>query len=109
MVKICAKGKRGDCRVRENRDGKYFSLVYGNPCALHLDPIEKKPLFHFHPGTLAFSLGSWGCNFHCEGCQNWQISCPAVDELAGRGEHHTGVGNGIDQAQRFSGHCLDLQ
>ena len=48
------RGKRGICRVRENRDGKYYSLVYGNPCAIHLDPIEKKPLFHVLPGTVLF-------------------------------------------------------
>ena len=69
-----AKGKRGTCRVRENRDGKYYSLVYGNPCAVHLDPIEKKPLFHVLPGTASFSLATAGCNFQCKFCQNWEIS-----------------------------------
>jgi pyruvate formate lyase activating enzyme len=68
------KGKRGICRVRENRDGKYYSLVYGNPCAIHLDPIEKKPLFHVLPGTSSFSLATAGCNFQCKFCQNWEIS-----------------------------------
>jgi len=68
------KGKRGICRVRENRDGKYYSLVYGNPCAIHLDPIEKKPLFHVLPGTGSFSLATAGCNFQCKFCQNWEIS-----------------------------------
>jgi len=68
------KGKRGICRVRENRDGKYYSLVYGNPCALHPDPIEKKPLFHVLPGTISFSLATAGCNFQCKFCQNWEIS-----------------------------------
>ena len=69
-----AKGKRGICRVRENRDGKYYSLVYGNPCAVHLDPIEKKPFFHVLPGTTSFSLATAGCNFQCKFCQNWEIS-----------------------------------
>jgi pyruvate formate lyase activating enzyme len=69
-----AKGKRGLCRVRENREGKYYSLVYGNPCAVHLDPIEKKPLFHVLPGTASFSLATAGCNFQCKFCQNWEIS-----------------------------------
>lgn len=68
------RGKRGMCRVRENRDGKYYSLVYGNPCAIHLDPIEKKPLFHVLPGTASFSLATTGCNFQCKFCQNWEIS-----------------------------------
>lgn len=69
-----SKGKRGACRVRENRDGKYYSLVYGNPCAVHLDPIEKKPFFHVLPTTTSFSLATVGCNFQCKFCQNWEIS-----------------------------------
>lgn len=69
-----AKGKRGICRVRENRDGKYYSLVYGNPCAIHLDPIEKKPFFHVLPGSKSFSIATAGCNFQCKFCQNWEIS-----------------------------------
>lgn len=69
-----SKGRRGLCRVRENRDGKYYSLVYGNPCAVHLDPIEKKPFFHVLPATTSFSLATAGCNFHCKFCQNWEIS-----------------------------------
>jgi pyruvate formate lyase activating enzyme len=69
-----SKGKRGFCRVRENRDGKYYSLVYGNPCAVHLDPIEKKPFFHVLPSTTSFSLATVGCNFQCKFCQNWEIS-----------------------------------
>jgi pyruvate formate lyase activating enzyme len=68
------KGKRGYCRVRENREGKYYSLVYGNPCAVHLDPIEKKPFFHLLPATTSFSLATVGCNFQCKFCQNWEIS-----------------------------------
>jgi pyruvate formate lyase activating enzyme len=69
-----AKEKRGICKVRENRDGKYYSLVYGNPCSVHLDPIEKKPFFHVLPGTASYSLATAGCNFHCKFCQNWEIS-----------------------------------
>jgi pyruvate formate lyase activating enzyme len=69
-----SKGKRGLCRVRENRDGKYYSLVYGNPCAIHPDPIEKKPFFHLLPGTTSFSLATAGCNLQCKFCQNWEIS-----------------------------------
>jgi len=66
--------ERGYCGVRENRDGTYYSLVYSRPCTYHIDPIEKKPLFHFHPGSLAFSLATAGCNLNCKFCQNWQIS-----------------------------------
>jgi pyruvate formate lyase activating enzyme len=76
-----ARGKRGICRVRENRDGKYYSLVYGNPCAVHLDPIEKKPLFHVLPGTASFSLATAGCNFQCKFCQNWEISQASPEDV----------------------------
>lgn len=68
------KGKRGLCGVRENRDGKLYSLVYGKIIAEHVDPIEKKPLFNFLPGSRAFSIGTVGCNFHCKHCQNANIS-----------------------------------
>lgn len=71
---IITKGNRGFCRVRENRDGEYYTLVHSNPCAVHIDPIEKKPLFHFLPGTTALSLATAGCNFTCKNCQNWDIS-----------------------------------
>ena len=66
--------ERGFCGVRENRDDTYYTLVYGLPCALNIDPIEKKPLYHFHPGTTAFSLATAGCNVNCKFCQNWEIS-----------------------------------
>jgi pyruvate formate lyase activating enzyme len=69
-----ADGERGDCGVRENRGGTYYSLVYGQPCAVHVDPIEKKPLFHYFPGSQAYSLATAGCNFNCRFCQNWEIS-----------------------------------
>jgi len=68
------EGERGDCRVRVHLDGKLFSLVYGKPCAVHVDPIEKKPLHHVLPGSLSFSLATAGCNLHCKYCQNWEIS-----------------------------------
>ncbi|MBM4294963.1 MAG: AmmeMemoRadiSam system radical SAM enzyme, partial [Deltaproteobacteria bacterium] len=67
-------GDRGECGVRENRKGNYFSLVYGNPCAVHVDPVEKKPLFHVLPGSGSFSIATAGCNLHCKFCQNWEIS-----------------------------------
>ena len=76
-----SKGKRGFCRVRENREGKYYSLVYGNPCAVHLDPIEKKPFFHLLPGTTSFSLATAGCNFQCKFCQNWEISQASPEDV----------------------------
>lgn len=66
--------ERGYCGVRENIDGSYYTLVYGTPCSANVDPIEKKPLFHFHPGSFAFSIATAGCNLNCKFCQNWQIS-----------------------------------
>ena len=69
--------KFGLCQVRQNKDGVLNILNYGEVSSVAVDPIEKKPLFHFLPTSLAFSLGGWGCNFHCIHCQNWQISCQA--------------------------------
>ncbi len=66
--------ERGYCGVRENRGGTYYTLVHSRVCAAHIDPIEKKPLFHFCPGTLAFSIATAGCNVNCKFCQNWDIS-----------------------------------
>src|SRR5271165_892366 len=66
--------ERGYCGVRENRGGTYYSLVHSRVCAAHVDPVEKKPLFHYLPGSLAFSLATAGCNVNCKFCQNWDIS-----------------------------------
>ena len=76
-------GKRGICRVRENRDGTLVSLVYGKLIAAHVDPIEKKPLYHFMPGTRSMSIATTGCNFQCDFCQNWQISQVPGAEISG--------------------------
>ena len=73
---IIQPGKRGYCGVRENRNGRLYSLVYGKVCAYAIDPIEKKPFYHFFPGTLSFSFSTVGCNFKCPWCQNWEISQP---------------------------------
>jgi pyruvate formate lyase activating enzyme len=66
--------ERGYCGVRENRSGVYYTLVHSRVCAAHVDPVEKKPLFHYLPGSLAFSLATAGCNVNCKFCQNWDIS-----------------------------------
>lgn len=66
--------ERGYCGNKENRKGVYYSLVYAESCAAHVDPIEKKPLFHYLPSTKAFSIASVGCNFECRFCQNWRIA-----------------------------------
>lgn len=80
QCEICPKrcvikpGQSGDCRARINLDGELIASTYGYPCALHVDPVEKKPLFHFLPASRAFSIATAGCNLHCRNCQNWEIS-----------------------------------
>jgi len=71
---LISNGKTGICSVRQNIDGDLYLLVYGKAISVNIDPIEKKPLFHFLPGQKAFSLGTVGCNFACDFCQNWEIS-----------------------------------
>jgi len=68
------EGEAGDCRNRINREGKLYSIAYGNPCAVHPEPVEKKPLLHFFPGSSTFSVATAGCNLACLNCQNWTIS-----------------------------------
>ena len=69
-----ASSKFGNCGVRQNKDGKLYTLVYGEVIASHVDPIEKKPLYHLLPGSVSYSIATIGCNFKCVFCQNWQIS-----------------------------------
>jgi len=73
-------GKRGICGVRENRDGTLFTLIYNTVSSEAVDPIEKKPLYHFLPGTLSYSQGTIGCNFRCAHCQNWTISQVTLEQ-----------------------------
>ena len=73
-------GKLGRCCVRKNIDGTLYSLTYDKLCSANPDPIEKKPLFHFQPGSRSFSIATMGCNFRCEFCQNWQISQAAFED-----------------------------
>ena len=74
-----APGRRGICGVRRNDGGRLIALTYGRAAAVNVDPIEKKPLFHFLPGTLSLSVGAVGCNLRCRGCQNWELSRAADD------------------------------
>ena len=76
-----ADGKRGICRVRENEDGRLYTLIYSSCSSLAVDPIEKKPLYHFYPGTDCLSLGTSGCNFQCLHCQNSEISAARPEDL----------------------------
>jgi len=73
-------GRLGRCCVRKNIDGVLYSLTFDKVCSANPDPIEKKPLFHFQPGTQSFSIATMGCNFRCEFCQNWQISQAAIED-----------------------------
>jgi pyruvate formate lyase activating enzyme len=75
-----AEGEAGFCRVRINQDGTLYTLAYGETVARHVDPIEKKPLYHFLPGSQAYSVATAGCNFQCGFCQNWQISQAAAEQ-----------------------------
>jgi pyruvate formate lyase activating enzyme len=79
--------KFGICGVRQNREGKLYTHVYGEVIAAHVDPIEKKPLYHFLPGTTSFSIATIGCNFQCPFCQNWQISQSSKREKEGLADH----------------------
>jgi pyruvate formate lyase activating enzyme len=80
---IIKDGHRGLCNVRENKGGRLYTLVFDKVVACHVDPIEKKPLFHFYPGTYAYSFGTVGCNFRCQFCQNADIAQMPTDD-AGR-------------------------
>ena len=74
-------GKLGNCRTRKNTGGKIYTLIYGTVTSTASDPIEKKPLYHFYPGSDSYSMGSVGCSFHCEHCQNWTISQADIQDV----------------------------
>jgi len=71
---VLSEGEKGFCKARKDIGGKLYALTYGKPVAVHVDPIEKKPLFHVYPGTRSFSIATAGCNLRCRFCQNWEIS-----------------------------------
>jgi pyruvate formate lyase activating enzyme len=96
---VIADGKTGICRVRENRGGVLIALTYGRPASAQVDPIEKKPLYHFHPGSEILSLGSVGCNLACGFCQNWSLvegslprSVLPSDDVVGLAGEHGSIG-----------------
>lgn len=74
-------GEKGFCRNRENIDGSFYSLVYGRPSAVQVDPVEKEPLYHFQPGTSILSIGTAGCTFRCKFCHNWELSQKSIEEM----------------------------
>ncbi len=97
---VVHEGKSGICGVRINENGKLVSAIYGEVTAIAMDPIEKKPLYHFHPGSEILSIGTKGCNFKCSYCQNWNISQGAnagsrnyfPEEIVAAAEKHDSVG-----------------
>ena len=99
--------ERGYCGNKENRKGTYYSLVYAQACAAHIDPIEKKPLFHYLPSTPAFSIAAVGCNFECKFCQNWRIAQYRPEQVESFSlPPHELVS--LAQAKSMSYHCLYL-
>ncbi|AOW98261.1 AmmeMemoRadiSam system radical SAM enzyme [Moorena producens PAL-8-15-08-1] len=82
---LIPQGKRGICQVRENRGGSLYTLVFGRTVTQNIDGVEKKPLFHFYPGSTTYSIATSGCNFHCQYCTNWQVSQMSTEEFAAIG------------------------
>lgn len=91
-------GETGDCRTRIIKNNKLYTSAYGNPCAIHIDPIEKKPLNHFLPQSKTFSIATAGCNLACLNCQNWTISQKAPDETQ---NYHLMPESVVKQAQKY--------
>jgi len=83
---VIKPGKKGICKVKENIAGEFYTKVYGRTIAQNIDPIEKKPLYHFYPGSKVYSIATAGCNFHCRFCQNWNISQITNDEILNSGQ-----------------------
>lgn len=102
-----AEGHRGVCGVRENHGGRLIALTYGEVSSIAVDPIEKKPVFHYFPGTTALSVGSVGCTMRCEHCQNWQISRTKPGEDGGaEGTHYVAPQTIVDMAEKYG--CLGV-
>lgn len=101
---IISEGKRGWCLTRANEGGVLYTLIYGEVSSISINPIERKPVFHFYPGTRWLSLGSWGCNFRCPGCQNWEIA-----HWKGKYSRRSHYLNPEDQVQMALDHgCIGL-
>ncbi len=99
---VIGEGKYGVCKARKNIGGILNTLNYAEAVSIASDPIEKKPLFHFFPGTPVFSLGTWGCNFHCVHCQNWEISCVEESSALRRNVQKITPQTAVDIAQQYN-------
>ena len=95
---MLSPGETGLCRAKANVGGRHFSLSWQNPCSIHVDPIEKKPLYHYLPGSKAFSLAVAGCNFRCLNCQNWEISQVGPREVHA---YELSVESAVESALRY--------
>jgi pyruvate formate lyase activating enzyme len=115
---VIGEGKTGFCRVRRNVGGKLYTENYGACSSYSLDPMEKKPLYHFYPGSYIFSIGTWGCNFSCRFCQNWQIAqeepdtveltpARAVEMAAGTGRRNIGIAYTYSEPSVWYEYVLD--
>jgi len=102
---VIVEGERGYCFTRVNRNGSLYTLIYGEVSSLSVNPIEKKPVFHFYPGSRWLSLGSLGCNFRCPGCQNWEIAHSRVDSK-GRGTRYISPEECVRLAKDYG--CLGI-
>jgi len=97
--------KSGVCQMYRNQGGILYNMNYAKASSVAADPVEKKPLFHFFPDSLVFSLGGWGCNFHCRDCQNWQISCVDIPEQ-GYGSREVQPQVAVELAKSY--HCQGI-
>ncbi|MGR3310122.1 MAG: AmmeMemoRadiSam system radical SAM enzyme [Candidatus Brocadiales bacterium] len=98
---LISPGKKGYCRVRLNEDGKLYNLIYANVTSVAVDPIEKKPLYHFYPGSKVFSLGTLGCNLRCIHCQNWQTAHEEADK-EGTGTKTISPADAVKMAKEYN-------
>lgn len=96
-----AEGKVGICLTRVNKGGDIYSTIYGVVSSMNADPIEKKPLYHYLPGTRSFSIGSFGCNFRCVFCQNWQIACVDGTEIPAVEGHNLSPEDAVRMARQY--------
>jgi pyruvate formate lyase activating enzyme len=103
---IIKDGEKGYCKTRENIKGELYSLIYGKVASFSVNPIEKKPIYHFYPGSQWLSLGSLGCNFFCPGCQNWEIAHIIRGEMKMRDTQYISPEGSINMAKRY--HCIGI-
>ena len=96
-------GDRGRCGVRENIDGELWTVAYGNPCAVQIDPVEKKPFYHVLPGTKTLSLATAGCNLHCKSCLNWEAAKATPEETY---NHDLPPAEAVTRAEDYSCHSI---